>query len=293
MKHFLFGLALLVGGHTTWAQISFQSEAKMRESIRSQPSSLALNKYLREHDMMNIKYSPFSEENDSVLFDLDLIKIDVFKKNLFGDEREEMIVQLRQKFTIGPNDPLPRYPYWSVFILQQKHGVWEKVPGSLSPYHYHDTRQYQLPGFTFEFESIKSPESFSLISKQFYNHNLREETSKTIWEITSDTIYAVMSWTTYVNNVRGDFRDLWGQTSTSTFSSDKWPKTLIVNTKRESDHEMYFKTSDGEILDTLSGRTEKVKTTAYYEFTISKIGLMLKKESTKSKKQTIHFKEEE
>lgn len=243
--------------------------------------------------MMSIKYRPFSYENDSVLFDLDLMQIDVFRKNLLGDEQEEMIIQLRQKEGESAFNRLQRHSYWTVFVLQKKHGVWEKIPGSISPYHHDDTRQYESPDFKFGFEAIKSANDFSLISTQYYNYNGREETSKTIWEITADTIYQVMTWTVYVNSVRGDFKDLWGQTSTSTFSFTGWPRTLTVATRRESDHDMHFKTSDGEILDTLSGRIEKVKTTTYYEFSFSKIGLILKHESSKTKKQTIYFREEE
>lgn len=243
--------------------------------------------------MMNIRYRPFPEENDSILFDLELFKIDVFRKNLFGDEREEMIVQLRQSFTLGPADRLPRHSYWSVFILEQKKEVWQKVPGSISPYENADTRQYQQPSFSFRFQSIKSEETFNLISSETHHHNLREEMTKTIWEAGESGIYKVMSWTSYVSNSRGDFRDDWHQKSTATFSLDGWPKQLTVKSKRTSHHNMNFELNDGDILDTLSGHRVRQKTTTLYQFAITRKGLALENKDTKTKTQTVYFRKNE
>lgn len=188
---------------------------------------------------------------DTVSFSTDQIKIDIFRKNLFGSKGEEVILQLRQE----------NMNYINVFYTEG--GFLKKVPGFIT--HLGNIYiDYHNEKFIFYFENISNRNINSIITKTNYTYARHVDESYAIWDIQPDSIREVYDITTIYFSYSGVMIYQYDTKRKFQFVGDNYPKTLLIEEKTVNYENMEFT----QELDTLSGvkTTRKGPTRVYFKY---------------------------
>jgi hypothetical protein len=150
-----------------------KSEIEISNTIKGFKSNSELKRYLIKHKLI-----PVSKDT-TTLFHTGKIQVDIFKKNLFQDLEDEIVIQLRENLS------------YSVNVFYYKNKVLTKVPGQIFVAPKKEDSYGYSQSLTFSFENIFKPSCFSIVSRN-YSEYIRTTMEKIkIWDIREDTIYQV------------------------------------------------------------------------------------------------------
>ncbi len=177
-----------------------------------------------------------TNENDTVSFSVDKIKIDIFNKNLFGSATDEIVMQLRQE------------NIYFVNVFYKKDGKLFKVPNFISHLANIYTGYFN-ENFIFYFENIAQPNVHSIITKSRYFYNYHWEEEITMWDIQPDSIREVYSTLVSDHTSSAGWHRFHSTKRTLNFQDDSFPKSLFIQQETVNFDDMEI-TQEG---DTISG----------------------------------------
>lgn len=199
----------------------FNSINDLIKKIHSFENDNALNVFLEKNDMISRnpnQMSSLQTGRDSLIFKAGKIKVDTFRKNLFGNNKKETVLQLRSKGVYSIN----------VFFKTEK-GI-KKTPGFLS--HVYGNDRYRNQDFLFYFESIAKPKQFTIITKR--SHGFRRALLEKIkvWDVTRDGFKDVISF--YTKNSQTFASSNTRNTTKNYEFKGGYPKKLHINSKTKA-----------------------------------------------------------
>lgn len=273
----------------TSAQVQYTSAQALKDSIQAFKTNTLLNAYLIENDFITeeLTLDLSAHQMDSTAFTTDGIEIDVFTKNLMGDHREELVIQLREQ--------RGWLQIHSVSIFHFKNGNWLKVPGQLS--------SPQLPpgrmesNFYFMFEEVAAKGRFNIITSVHYVHNARTEaTDFELISVTPQKITTLLSWSKSYSSYSG-WLDYFQNSGTSHHLVSKspekpYPKQLVLHTTGEGEEKMKF-TFEQIPRDTLAGEMYTSKRSVTYSFKLVDGGLYISHTTTTTAEERKYIKPKE
>ncbi|GAL86680.1 hypothetical protein MYP_3910 [Sporocytophaga myxococcoides] len=168
MRFFIIFFYIGFSSLSSFAQIDPLQQ--LLTSIKSFTDDDKLNDFLRRQKLI-----PQDKDDARNYFHVKEIKIDVFRKNLFGDAKDEFIMQLREPGIYAVN----------VFYYEQ-HQL-KKTPGQIIDH----PHQFGFPEgkFTFSFENIFSENEFSIVAKRPSGFNRTADLTVELYRIHQDTIH--------------------------------------------------------------------------------------------------------
>lgn len=186
---FILLLLFLLATEIAVGRISYESVDEIINLIKSQQTDEALNDFLVEHDFIEgdewkIRNDWTNSSKDSFVFHADKIKVDIFKKNLFGEPGNEIIFQLREEGVYSVN----------VFYFDGK--IIKKVPEFIFSLIHGEK-------FIFYFENIAAENVFSLVSKSSLWHQRTFTETMIIWNIQPTGITRIYSMDTKYTSYSG------------------------------------------------------------------------------------------
>jgi hypothetical protein len=208
--------------------------------IKSFTNDRKLNDFL-----LKKKLIPFSGSDTAILFPVSQVKVDVFRKNLFGDAKNEVVIQLRQE----GNHVV------SIFYYDQQE--LKKVPGHLIDLPY-EGYGYGEQSFVFSFENIFSENEFSVAVKRHYLYNRYTTSTVELYRVKKDTIEQFYMFEEDESTYSGVFAYDYSRSCTYSFELDNntYPKLLVKKVKfftmNQSVSEISGKVSEGTYTERVS-----------------------------------------
>ena len=120
--------------------------------IKNAESDEALQQYLIANELINA-----GQDSDVYFFSYKDVKIDVFRKNLFGDKENEIILQIRDKQSYVIN------------CYYYDNATLKKIHGQIEAFSFDGEGTY-LEKFIFYFEEIFNKDEFAIIAKESTNY---------------------------------------------------------------------------------------------------------------------------
>src|SRR6478609_8817812 len=210
----LIGIVLSLFGTNAYAQ--FSSENDLVTKIKACSDDVSLNMFLMRYDLI-----PMDSVNR---FHKSEIKIDVFKKNLFGSAESEIVIQLRQPYN------------YAVSVYYYEGRVFKKVPGNL--HCYFNGAGYVDQTFTFSFEPVFKANEYTIITKTLYSPGINRIINEfnQIYKVTTAQLDPVYEYNASYNYSPDPLTNDYSSTTEANLILIKntYPKILVLNTRFES-----------------------------------------------------------
>jgi hypothetical protein len=168
MRYFIIFFYIGFSSLNAFAQIDPLKQ--LLTSIRSFTDDDKLNDFLRRQKLI-----PHDNTDSANHFHVSEMKIDVFRKNLFGDAKEEVILQLRDPESYAIN----------IFYYDQQQ--LKKTPGNIIYFKPFDIG-FSDQKFNFSFENIFAENEFSVIVKRPSGFNRSAALTVELHQVNKDTI---------------------------------------------------------------------------------------------------------
>ncbi|MFN8415250.1 MAG: hypothetical protein U0U66_02860 [Cytophagaceae bacterium] len=212
MRKYIFIILAMTCLFEVFSQNTLESE--LVKKIKSFKTDKQLNDFLVENKMI-----PESEDS-SYFFHVGRIQTDIFKKNIFNDLEEEVILQLRENKRYAVN----------VFYYKNKNLI--KIPGYILEKSYSDPG-YGEQIFTFHFENIFMLNDYSIVCRHYTEFNRTTYEKYSVWDICKDSLMIVYEFelnsSTYSGILTYDYSTI-GNYGFVTLNNE-YPKVLNINKK--------------------------------------------------------------
>ncbi len=227
----------------------FNSLTELTTQIKACKTDFELNQFLIKNDFVSTQLKKedvgYDEENpDTILFNVDSLKIDVFRKNLFGNTRNEIVIQLRQYGVY----------YINVFEINASNEI-TKVPGFIANY-FTDQFAMNEQAFSFYFENIRSSDQFVIIARSESSYIRSNSSGVIIWQVVPDEIIEVYNFLAQSSTYSGLMIYSYSMDQPYKFVlQSSYPKKLILNKTIDNAADMLYSEDMGS--DTLAGTMEQ------------------------------------
>jgi hypothetical protein len=241
-------------------EYAFPSLGQLIAKIQAQPNRRALNRLLYRYRLIADPegLSSGSGKKRPGPFKAGQLSIDTFRKNLFGDQQQETVLQLR-----SPH-------HYVINVFYEKGNELHKVPGRIST---HFSERHRSTDFVFYFKTIAKPETYEIATQKSWQYRRSDNERVTFYDVMRDTLrpfHRVATQSFSYSGLRTYLHDT--KRSLNWHQKEGYPKQLVVQEEAEHKEDMKRKPSGGKVV---SGRTTKASIRRVIHFEKTPIGLKL------------------
>lgn len=206
----------------------FTNENALKDSIISFTNDTTLNNFLFKHDLTNL--DDITANLDSIIFRVNDISVDIFYKNLFGSDDNEIIMQIRTA----------DYAYFVNIFYREKDSLF-KVPSQILHYLGRDYGYTNL-GMTFYFENIINSKLYSIITHRNYSYNRYTGNKCDIWSINKNSITSIETFDIESFTYSGLMTYEYSTKTSYRFKliNNSYPKKLFLDINQVSKNDMTY-----------------------------------------------------
>jgi len=198
------GLNTYFGGEFTQNSFSFYPVdiKKLKQEIQGIKTTDELFKYLQDRNMLDVSQIKADIEN-GIAKDIKSIAVDVFKKNLFGDDKEETTVQVRVTLESASEYEIGEFSLYAIsFFTKDNHKIAGNITISQdSPNAIPCIDSTKDKYFVFNYKEIREKNEFAVIGDIYGGYcgglGRGDNFSKSGWQIAREGVNKLFDITTY------------------------------------------------------------------------------------------------